>query len=290
MSTVASLPYVEAELCYTAPTSGRPRYYYYEPGAGAPSAGEVADLHKVRIHNMRPLGQEIALDRQGFALVRQSSAVCEFWSDEEVRQTYYPEAERFIAEIMGASRVLAIEHGYRRRVPSADANGHAPILQPAASVHIDRSAGSISSNFLWRSMRYMRPQRIRELLGQDADELLHGRIQAITLWRPIRGPLFDAPLAVCDARTVDPEDLVPTDLVFPDRVAESYSVTYNPRHVWYYAPQMQADEALLLKCADTKSDWRARFVAHSSFNDPTAPPGSPSRESIELRTLVFHPA
>jgi hypothetical protein len=53
---------------------------------------------------------------------------------------------------------------------------------------------------------------------------------------------------------------------------------------------MRADEALLLKCCDTQTDGRARFMPHTSFADPTTPPDAPPRESIELRTLVFHPA
>ena len=48
-------------------------------------------------------------------------------------------------------------------------------------------------------------------------------------------------------------------------------------------------EALLIKCYDSKTDGRARFVAHTAFDDPTTPPNAPPRESIELRTLVFHP-
>jgi hypothetical protein len=53
---------------------------------------------------------------------------------------------------------------------------------------------------------------------------------------------------------------------------------------------MTADEILLLKCFDSKTDGRARFAPHSAFVDPTTPAGVPPRESIELRTLVFHAA
>jgi hypothetical protein len=90
----------------------------------------------------------------------------------------------------------------------------------------------------------------------------------------------------CDAST----DLVQWDLVHSDRVCETYSVTYNPAHRWFYAPGMQAHETLLLKCFGTLTDGCSRFLPPTSFTDPTTPPGAPSRESIELRTLVFHPA
>jgi hypothetical protein len=144
-------------------------------------------------------------------------------------------------------------------------------------VHVDHTARS-------------GPQRVRDLMGEEAEELLKGRVQVINMWRPIRGPLRDAPLAVCDSRTVAPDDLVPSDLVYRDRTGETYSVRYNPSHRWFYVPEMQRDEALLLKIADTRTDISARFMPHTAFTDPTTPPDAFPRESIELRTLVFHPA
>ena len=49
------------------------------------------------------------------------------------------------------------------------------------------------------------PQRVRDLLGRDAQKLLRSRVQVINLWRP-SGPLRDAPFAVCDASTVAATD------------------------------------------------------------------------------------
>jgi hypothetical protein len=133
------------------------------------------------------------------------------------------------------------------------------------------------------------PQRVRDLIPDEADELLKGRVQIVNFWRPIRGPLRDAPLAVCDARTVAFEELVASDLVYPHRVGETHSVKFNPAHRWFYVPEMTADEILLLKCFDSKTDGRARFAPHTAFVDPTTPADAAPRESIELRTLVFHP-
>ena len=274
MSNFVTLPYVEAELNYLAPMAERPRYYAYD--AGEVSSNMTPEPHRVHIRDMRPIAAEIELDRQGFALVEQHTAVRDFWDDEEVRRVYYPEAERFIAEKTGASRVFIFDHLQRRRVPGATRRAPGVPPQPATRVHVDHTARS-------------GPQRVRDLLPDEAEELLKGRVQVINLWRPIRGPLQDSPLAVCDARTVDPADLVPSDLVYRERVGETYSVMYNPAHEWYYVPEMRREQALLLKIADTKTDGRARFMPHTSFTDPTTPHDAFLRESIELRTLVFHP-
>ena len=212
MTSFADLPYVEGELNYLAPMTERPRYFAYEPAPGEVRSNMAHEPHRVHIRDMRPIASEIDLDRQGFALVEQNTAVRDFWDDDEVRRVYYPEAERFIAEQTGASRVFIFDHLQRRRVPGQTDRAAGGPRQPATRVHVDHTARS-------------GPQRVRDLLPDEAEELLKGRVQVINLWRPIRGPLQDAPLAVCDARTVDPEDLVPSDLVYRDRVGETYSVT-----------------------------------------------------------------
>jgi hypothetical protein len=103
----------------------------------------------------------------------------------------------------------------------------------------------------------------------------------------LREPVLASPLAVCDARTLVPGDFVASDLRYRDRTGETYAVTYDPRHRWYYFPKMQRDEVLFLKCFDSATDGRARFTAHTAFDDPTSPPGAPPRQSIEARTVAF---
>jgi hypothetical protein len=278
MTTADNPRFVEAELNYLGPTAQRPRYYAYEPDAGDPPPVMPLEPHKMQIRDLRPIGHELSLDQQGFALVEHRSAVKDFWDDDEVRRVYYPEAERFLLEHTGASRVFIFDHLQRRRVPGTRDRSRGGPRQPATRVHVDHTARS-------------GPQRVRDLMGDEAEELLRGRVQVINLWRPILNePLRDAPLAVCDSRTVDTDDLVPSDLVYRERVGETYSVKYNPAHSWYYVPEMRRDEGLLLKIADTRTDIPARFMPHTSFTDPTTPPDAPMRESIELRTLVFHPA
>jgi hypothetical protein len=270
------LPRVDADLHYLGRMTERPRNYTYEPPAGVPWSNIVSETHRVPIHDMRPIEAEISLDDQGFELLGHRSAVRDFYNEDELRAVYYPEAERLIAEATGASRVFIFDHTLRRRVPNGVDRAAGTPRQPATRVHVDHTARS-------------GPQRVRDFFGDESEALLQGRVQIINLWRPIRGPLRDAPLAVCDARSVAPSDLVPSDLVYRDRVGETYAVRYNPEHRWFYVPEMQPDEALLLKCFDSATDGRARFMPHTAFEDPTAPADVLPRESIELRTLVFSP-
>ena len=270
-----NLPGIDATLNYLTPMADRPRNYTFDPPPGVPWSNTEHEAHVVTIHDVRPVAGQVSLDREGFAVLHQQSAVHDFWDDDEVRRTYYPEAERVIAELTGASKVFIFDHTLRRWVKGTEDRAKGAPRQPATRVHVDHTANS-------------GPQRVRDFFGDDAERLLQGRVQVINLWRPIRGPLRDAPLAVCDVESVAPNDLVPSDLVYQHRVGETYAVTYNPSHRWYYVPEMQPHEALLLKCYDSNTDGRARFLPHTAFIDPTAPEDAPPRESIELRTLVFH--
>ena len=265
---------VAAELTYLGAMSEKPRNYTYEPPPGTPRSNVVADTHIVPIRDARPIASSLSLDREGFALLREASKVDNFYDDNEVRRDYYPEVERVIGQATGADRVFVFDHTVRRRVPGAE-DRRDGLRQPVPRVHVDHTEVS-------------GPQRVRDLLPDEADELLRGRLQVINLWRPIRGPLLDAPLALCDARSVAAKDLVASDLVYPNRIGETYAVRYDAAHRWYYIPAMAADEALLIKCYDSLTDGRARFAPHSAFLDPTTPEDAPPRESIEIRTLVFH--
>jgi hypothetical protein len=271
---IAALSYVTADLNYLTPSLDRPRNYTFEPPSGEPRSNIVPEPHGVPIHDVRPISETVSLDREGFALIRQKSAVKDFYDEDHVKKVYYPEAEQLIKAATAADRVFVFDHTVRKRVEGIADRGGGP-RQPVARVHVDHTEKS-------------GPQRVRDLIPDEAEQLLRGRVQIINLWRPIRGPLLDSPLAVCDARTVRPDELVASDLVYPDRVGETYSVKYNPDHQWFYVPRMTVDEALLLKCFDSNIDGRARFAPHSAFADPTTPPDAPPRESIELRTLVFH--
>lgn len=274
-STIKSLPFVNAELNYLAPTPGKPRTYAFDPPPGEPKSTSLPEPHTVPIFDARAIADTISLDRQGFALVRQPTAVKDFSDEDEIKRVYYPEIEAFLKKTLNADRVVIFDHTVRRRVEgAADLRGVGP-RQPATRVHVDQT--DVSGR-----------NRVFEHVPDEAEELLRGRVQVINLWRPIRGPLRDAPLAMCDGTTVAPGDLVASDLIYPNRSGETYSVKYNPEHRWFYVPEMTVDEALLLKCYDSATDGRTRFGPHTAFVDPTTPADAAPRESIELRTLVFH--
>jgi hypothetical protein len=272
---VQRLPYVEGILNYLAPMAEKPMNLAYDPPPGVPRSNGVPEPHLMPIHDARPVARDLSLDVEGLALVEHHSATNNFYDEEELRQVYYPEAEQLVAGVTGANRVLVFDHTIRRRVWGGVDRAPGTPRQPVTSVHNDYTVKS-------------GPQRVRDLMGEKAEELLRHRFEIVNVWRPIRGPLRDAPLAICDATSVAFADFVPSDLVYRDRTGETYRLRYNPSHRWFYVPGMRVDEAVLIKCYDSAEDGTARFTAHTAFEDPTAPADILPRESIELRTLVFH--
>jgi len=223
----------------------------------------------MRIYDARPLTDSLSLDVEGFALRRCSTAVSSFYDPAQVRSVYYPEVEQLVKEVTGAAKVVAFEHDVRC-APKAQL-GVSAVRQPVKVVHDDYTEKSS-------------PERVRLYLPKEADTLLQSRYEVINVWRPIEGPVAEFPLAVCDARSIREEEVVPTEEGVKHEV---YRLNFSPRHQWFYFPGMEKDEALLFKCFDSLNYGRARLTAHSAFDDPTSPLNARPRESIEVRTLAF---
>ena len=274
---IEQLPHVDAALSYIEPTRDKPRSLEFEPPPGVPRMTAVYRDRAVAIRDVRPVASALSLEREGFQLVTAASSVTDFYDQEAVQTRYYAETVSLLEELTGASRVVVFDHTVRRRIPGAADRTTGIPRQPVPRVHNDYTVKS-------------GPQRVRDFFGGEASDLLRRRFSVVNVWRPIRGPIQDAPLAVADAQSVDSDDLVATDLIYPDRTGEIYYVKFNPSHRWFYAPAMRQDEVMLIKCFDSADDGRARFVPHAAFVDPTTPAGALPRESIELRTLVFYEA
>jgi hypothetical protein len=50
-----------------------------------------------------------------------------------------------------------------------------------------------------------------------------------------------------------PTDLVATDLIYRDRIGETYDVKYNPAHQWFCVSGMRPNEVVLFKGYDSSS-------------------------------------
>jgi hypothetical protein len=268
-----SSPAIEALLNYLINTGDKPASYGGVSSAEAEQKrkGKYQE-YKMAVHDGRAIVDRLSLEREGFIFVKHETKVRNFFDEAEVRSVYYPETEQLVKENSGAKRVLVFDHTLR----SADSaiREAKQISGPVRNAHNDYTE--------WSG-----PQRVRDLLPDEAEELLKRRFAVIQTWRPIRNPVEREPLAIADARSIGTQELVPSSRVYPDRVGEVYHCTFNPAHRWYYFPKMQRNEAMVFKCFDSMRDGRARWTAHCAFDDPASRPDAPPRESIEMRTLAF---
>jgi len=269
---LTALRSVETDFNYILPSPEKPIVYMYEPPPGVPPRTGRLEQRRRTVADARPLAAQLSLDVEGFCLRNHRTAVRDFLDDAEVTSIYYPEIARLAQAVTGASRVWVFDHTLRASTPEDSRVG--PIRAPVRAAHCDYTLAS-------------GPERVRDLLPPDeAARVLAHRFAIVNVWQPLRGPVQEAPLAVCDARTVAPQDLIGTDMRYRDRTGETYALAFNAAHRWHYIPQMRADEAMLMKTYDSATDGRARFTPHSAFDDPTTPPDAPRRESIETRMLL----
>ncbi|KAH9483451.1 Hydroxylase/desaturase CTB9 [Psilocybe cubensis] len=281
MSAFNSPPFVLATLGYYSPPAdgGKP----YQKGVVDPSTGIRSlernwfpiDVPGIAIENARGREHEVSLDKTGFAFFHHVSKHTSFENEDNVKTAYYLESAELLKKLTGANRVEIFDHTVRKSNLGPGVENL--IYGPVSMVHIDQSNdASVARVHL-------------HMPAADVPKLLSKRFQIINLWRPIHHTALDYPLALCDSRSVDPTDIVPVKLIFPDRVGELLSVKHSEKHKWWYLRGMTPDDIVLIKCYDSVQDGSVAVATpHTAFYDPTAPDGAIPRESIELRALVFY--
>jgi hypothetical protein len=264
---------LDATLNYFVDSGARPVSLVAAPGESDKRlGGGASEPHRVTLRNGRRHIPEFDIEIDGFRFVRQPTRVADFYDEDEIRRVYYPEMEELVKAETGAKRVVVFDHTLR--TADDELRQTAKIREVVRRVHNDYTE--------WSG-----PQRVRDLMGGEAEELLQHRFAIVQVWRPIRHPVETWPLAIADARSLSPDDMVVTERRYPDRVGQTSAITWNPDHRWYWFPHMGPDEALVFKTFESMKDGRARFTAHTAFEDPTPPPHARPRESIEIRTLAF---
>jgi len=233
---------------------------------------DTEEVHEVEIRNGRISSTPFSLDENGFVLVEQRTAVRDFFDKAELKLVYYPEVSELIRSVSGAARAVVFDHTLRSG-DEAEREARS-IREPLPSAHNDYTE--------WSG-----PNRVRELMRDEAETLLKRRFAIIQVWRAINQPIQCNPLAIADSKSVAPEDLLIAERRYPHRIGQTYRLKYSPKHRWFYFPQMRRDEALIFKVFDSETDGPARFTPHTSFEDPSTPLGAPPRQSIEARALAF---
>jgi hypothetical protein len=263
---------VTGKVNYSGEMSQRPRYHANDHSRDVLNL----ELHEIKIADARSAVAPPTLEREGFTLVEHRSEVQDFRDRDEVARVHRGEIERLLKEVTGADEVVVTAPGVLRFSERSSDAGKLDNSLPARFIHIDISdptARGMAEQAPRRDMRQVR------------------RFAHYNVWRVMSAPPQDAPLALCDARSLSPEDLIVADAVFdrpgqPDWSFEGLLVRHNPQHRWWYWSNMHSGEALVFKTNDS-DPAQPHNVPHSAFDDPTCPADAPPRASIEMRGIAF---
>ncbi|WP_293375082.1 CmcJ/NvfI family oxidoreductase [Nevskia sp.] len=266
---------IRATLNYSADNGRRLDTYFYEPDGPVERNPPGGEPREVDIHDGWPHAGRFSADHEGFEIHDFPPDFKAFGDEAAVRSAYYAQVVDYVQRHTGAARVLVFDHTIRKRIDPDDLSIQTTVQRPAVQlVHSDYTVKS-------------GPQRVRDLLPDEADALLTRRVAFYNVWKPLTARVEELPLAMCDASTQSPDDLLLMDLKYRERTGEIHVMRPNPGHRWTYFPGMDAAQALLLKTYDSETDGRARFMFHTAFEHPETPPGALKRESIEVRTMAF---
>ena len=262
---------VTADINYIAPMDVRPRYYANDHSR---DILEI-DTREMSVINARNLTDPPRVDREGFALVPHKSTIMDFSDPEAVADVHKTEIEALVKQVTGADEVFVTSPGLLRFGEKSGKAGALNNSYPARFAHVDISPATA--------------QGMAQRTSPEGKKVR--RYNQVNVWRALSAAPQDVPLALCDARTVEPEDLVEADAIFdepgkPEWSFEGYVVAHNPDHHWYFYRDMTPDEVIVFNTFDSATG-QAMQVPHVAFNDPTCPADAVPRVSIEMRATAY---
>lgn len=261
---------MDAEIAYVA--RARKRMVYRANDSSRDTIVLAPEI--MRIHDMRRENPD--LNSVGFQIVSHVSSVTDFGSDAQVKERYPDEISELLAALSGADRVVVTGTGVRRFAERSNLSGRLDNSRPALFAHVDVS-GRTAGQFSQRSLPEGSPTPRRAV--------------HYNVWRATSGAPQDVPLALCDARTVAPADLLPADAIFDRDGIDVWSfeglvLAHAPGHRWGWFSDMTPDEVVVFKTHDS-DPTRTCCVPHVAFDNPLAPRDTIPRASIEMRAIAY---
>ncbi|KAK2783761.1 hypothetical protein FQN52_009505 [Onygenales sp. PD_12] len=256
--------------------------YWLYPLAGSDDkimTNVVMEPKHVEINDARKLAPQ--LEKNGFEIHRHKTRCSQFATVEDIERYKQETAELLRAVIPNVEHVVVYNATLRRNQPQTEnleIDVEDPLLvnAPATAVHIDAT-----------------PKSGPEIVMRHLDDAIIQQytkpgfaFSVINTWRTLVPALEDCPLALCDYQTIDFDDLIPADRVYPHLVGEIFYAKFNPGQRWYWTPRQETDEIYVFVNYRAGNRPSASFCPHVSFQNPNCPSNAPARQSIETRSVV----
>ncbi len=160
---------IEATFNYIDNNGEKLFTYTGGPGSLDVRTGGTPDPRRMTVHNGRLHADRFVLEQDGFRFIPHDTKVRDFFEEDEVRRVYYAEMEALVKAESGARRVVVFDHTLR--TADDELREKQKIREVVRRVHNDYTE--------WSG-----PQRVRDLLPDEAEDLLTRRFAIIQVWRP----------------------------------------------------------------------------------------------------------
>lgn len=201
-------------------------------------------------------------DSVGFAKV--PTRVASFAEPKDWQTTYNAELKELLVSTLAVKEVVIFDHTVREDNPNSD-------RKPARNVHSDYSTEGAK-------------RRLIDILGADkASKWSDGHYAFINVWRPVDNPINSAPIGFVRPSSVEPQDWILIDLIYPDRRGHIMGLAANEQHEWIYQSKMTPNEVAFFNIYDNRG---RPSIGHSAIDLVEDPNINTIRKSIESRTLV----
>ncbi|CAD6584202.1 MAG: hypothetical protein ASARMPRED_001627 [Alectoria sarmentosa] len=226
--------------CYEHKTV-KPYALRYQPDDDLPRTNFVAEKRRIKVHDIRQNQTKLTFEKCGFQILSFPSSMShdDFLDSYKIQSVYLKEVREMLKKALDAPHAYILDYAVRSRgssFPYSEGSQRDDVAyQPIHMAHIDLTFSE--------AVRV-----IKHLYGHNAPSVLGARWHVVTIWQPLKGPVRDWPLGLCDASTVNfNEDTMASDIVFPDHYTENVQVHHDPQHKWYYLSDQKPDEALVFK-------------------------------------------
>ncbi|MFW8591335.1 CmcJ/NvfI family oxidoreductase [Glaciecola sp. 2405UD65-10] len=222
---------------------------------------------EVKVKDLRGQTDAVNFNDNGITFKTFPSNISAFDDSDAWHKQYNQEISQLLKSEIGASEVIVFDHTLRIDDPDA-------LRRPARNVHNDYSSDGAE-------------QRLVDLLGSEkANEYLQGSFAFVNVWRPIENIITSSPLGFIHPLSMQQDDWMDIELVYPTRHGQILGVAANAKHEWFYQSNMHPDEVVIFNIYDNQG--RAH-LAHSALDLINQAPTSVPRKSLETRTLVRYP-
>ncbi|RLL95785.1 hypothetical protein CFD26_103904 [Aspergillus turcosus] len=221
--------------------------------AGAPNSNVQSISHEVLVADIRGHEHEFSLDRNGFELVEYHTRFNDWNDGQRVVREVYPTIVKFLQNHLGDGvHVLVFDHTLRRsdKLSAEQALSDASFAPPSKVAHVDQTYEATT-------------EQIKLDFGHQGDAILRGRFRIINLWHPLKHPVRQHPLALCDYRTAR-NDAMPCDLVYPHTTTEITIFRYSSGQRWYFIDNQTPKEMWIFKIMDSESRKDGAIAESSS--------------------------